>query len=347
MPTTDWRVAFVRRAFLRHAPRHYAVMLALDATQRLRQKYIGRRGAITDTMIARHLEGTLALAAPAAVNSRANLLPLDIDAGGLDAIHTLLALAQQRSLWAFGQYTPRLGLAHAEQRGYVWLPFDAFVETERLQLLGAQLIAALDQPLWKIEARATHAVTRLPLARHTHTRRFGELVLGDQRINIDDNPLAALAALRAAYHENSSDALPPLPPAPIPRPRPATSWGGNGISIDRYNQNTDLATLLQRYGARPSGRRNLFFCSFHADERASLSVYTHHGQQYCCCFSAHSDCPLAQHRRNDAFNVYCIGEGLDSKAALQRLNGKRLTPKKLSEKHQDAKRRIINRVIAR
>jgi hypothetical protein len=92
----------------------------------------------------------------------------------------------------------------------------------------------------------------LPLAHHTHTGRFGELVLGDQRINIDANSTAALAALRDAYHENSSTTLPMLPPPPPPRPRPATSWEGNGISIDRFNQITDLTALLQRYGARPT-----------------------------------------------------------------------------------------------
>ena len=297
-------------------------MLALDAALRLGQKYMGRRGAITDAMIARHLEGAITLAAPAAVNGRAKTLPLDIDAGGIAAIQALLALAQLRSLWAFGQYTPRPDLTDADQHGYVWLPFDVFVEAERLHLLGAQLIAALDQQRWKIEARATHAVTRLPLARHTHTGRFGELVLGGRRISIDHDLPAALAALRDAYRQNSSALLPALPPASPPRPRPATRQEGHGISIARYNQLTDLAALLQHYGARPNGRRNLYFCPFRTDEHASLSIYIRHGQQYCRCFSAHSDCPLALHRRNDVFNVYCIGECLDAKAALRRLNGR-------------------------
>ena len=322
MTPTDWRVEFFRHAFLRHAPRRYAVMLALDAAQRLGQKYRGRRGAITDAMIIRHLAGTIALAAPAAVHGHAYVLPLDIDAGGVDAIHALLALAQLRSLWAFGQYTPRIGLADAEQRGYVWLPFDSLVEAERLQLLGAQLLAALDQPLWKIEARATHAVTRLPLARHTHTGRFGELLLDERRLSIDNNPTVALTALRDTYCENSSAALPTLPPAPSLGLSPATRRNGDGITIAHYNQLTALDALLQFYGARPSGRRGLYFCPFHADEHANLSVYTHQGQQCCRCFSAHSDCPLAQHRRNDAFNVYCIGEGIDVTTALRRLNGR-------------------------
>jgi hypothetical protein len=273
-------------------------------------------------MIAHHLAGTIALAAPAAVNCRANMLPLDIDAGGIAAIHALLALAELRSLWAFGQYTPRIGSADIEQRGYVWLPFGAFVEAERLQLLGAQLIAALDQLLWKIEARATHAATRLPLVRHAHTGRFGDLIFGDQRISIDQDPAGALAELANVYCENASSLLPTLPPAPSARPSSAARQDGDGISIDRFNQVTDLATLLLHYGARPSGRRNLYFCPFHPDEHASLSIYTHQGQQYCRCFSAHSDCPLSQHRRNDAFNVYCIGEGIDAKTALRRLNGR-------------------------
>ena len=95
MPVSDWRVDCFRRAFLRHAPERFAVMLAPAEATRLGQKYMGRRGAITDTMIARHLDGAIALAAPAAVDGRAHLLPLDIDAGGIDAIHALIAEAAQ------------------------------------------------------------------------------------------------------------------------------------------------------------------------------------------------------------------------------------------------------------
>jgi hypothetical protein len=319
MPRSDWRVEFFRRAFLRHAPRRYAVMLTPDEAQRLGQKYMERRGVITDAMIARHLAGAIALAAPAAVNGRAHLLPLDIDAGGIDTIHTLIAESARRSLWAFGQYCPRHGLADEDQRGYVWLPFDAITDKDRLQALGAQLIAATSRPGWKVEAGAIHAVTRLPLARHTHTGCFGDLMLGAQIINIDQDPAGALAALRRVYEENESAGL-PEPPLLKPtraqaRPR------GQGITIARFNTEQDLIPLLVRYGARRAqGRGRLYLCPFHDDHHASLSVYTRRGQQYCRCFSAHSDCPLAQHRRNDAFNVYCIGEGIDAKTALRRLN---------------------------
>ena len=107
MPSIDWRVAFFRRAFLRHAPRRYAIMLTPDEAQRLGQKYMERRGMITDTMITRHLAGAMTLAAPAAVDHRAHLLPLDIDAGGIAALHALLAETKLRDLWAFGQYCPK------------------------------------------------------------------------------------------------------------------------------------------------------------------------------------------------------------------------------------------------
>src|SRR5262245_11272408 len=100
MPVADWRVDCFRRAFLRPTPSWYARMLAPTEATRLGQKYIGRRGQISDTMIARHLHGAIALAAPAAVDGRAHLLPLDIDAGGIDAIQTLIVEATRRKLWA-------------------------------------------------------------------------------------------------------------------------------------------------------------------------------------------------------------------------------------------------------
>jgi len=320
MPPIDWRVAFFRRAFLRHAPQRYAVMLTSDQAHCLGQKYMERRGMITDTMIARHLAGAITLAVPAAVNHRAHLLPLDIDAGGIDAIHALLAETKLRDLWAFGQYCLRQGLTDEQQRGYVWLPFATLTTTDRLQALGAQLITAISQPEWKVEPRAIHAVTRLPLARHMHTRHFGELVIGDRRISIDQDPAGALAELNNVYRENPSASLPELPPLPEPTIASAPAHNGEGITITQYNQAHDVEDLIRFYGARPARRRGLYFCPFHPDEHASLQVYTAKGRRYAHCLSAHSDCPFARHGRNDAFNVYCIGEGIDAKAALRRLN---------------------------
>jgi len=321
MPPIDWRVAFFRRAFLRHAPRRYAIMLTPGEAQRLGQKYMERRGMITDTMIARHLAGAITLAAPAAVDHRAQLLPLDVDAGGIAAIHALIVETKRQGLWAFGQYCLRQGLADEQQRGYVWLPFDTLADTGRLQALGAQLIAATRRLSWKIEPRAIHAVTRLPLARHTHTGYFGDLVLGDQRISIDQDPAGVFAELSDVYCENLSAELPQLPTFPQPATTSASSRNGEGITISQYNQTHDVEELIRFYGARPAKRRGLYFCPFHPDEHASLQIYTAKGRRYAHCLSAHSDCPLARHGRNDAFNVYCIGEDIDAKAALRRLNG--------------------------
>ena len=322
MPPIDWRVAFFRRAFLRHAPRRYAVMLTPGEAQHLGQKYMERRGAITDTMITRHLAGAITLAAPAAIDNRAHLLPLDIDAGGIAAIHALIAATKQQDLWAFGQYCLRQGMAEEHQRGYVWLPFDILADAARLQALGAGLIAAISQPGWKIEPRAIHAVTRLPFARHRHTGHFGDLVLGDQRISIDQDPTGALAELYSVYCENLSAGLPQLPTFPQPASTSASSRNGEGITISQYNQAHDVEDLIRFYGARSAQRRGLYFCPFHSDEHASLQVYTAKGHRYVHCLSTLSDCPLARHGHNDAFNVYCIGEGIDAKHALRRLNGR-------------------------
>ena len=277
---------------------------------------------ITDTMIARHLAGAITLAAPAAVDNRAHLLPLDVDAGGIAAIHALIAETKLRDLWAFGQYCLRHGLADEHQRGYVWLPFDTLADTDRLQALGAQLIAAISQPGWKIEPRAIHAVTRLPLARHRHTGRFGDLVSAISVSASTRIPPARSLNSTDVYCENLSAELPQLPTFPQPATTSATSRNGEGITISQYNQAHDVEDLIRFYGARPAKRRGLYFCPFHPDEHASLQVYTAKGRRYVHCLSAHSDCPLARHGRNDAFNVYCIGEGIDAKAALRRLNGR-------------------------
>jgi hypothetical protein len=274
-------------------------------------------------MIVRHFAGAITLAAPAAVDYRAHLLPLDVDAGGIAAIHALIAEMKLRDLWAFGQYCLRQGLADKYQHGYVWLPFDAMADTAQLQALGAKLIAAISQSGWKVEARAIHAVTRLPLARHRHTGHFGDLILAEEHINIDQDPTGALAKLRYAYRENLSADLPELPSLPEPEARPATQRNDTGITITHYNEAHDVEDLIRFYGARPARRRGLYFCPFHTDEHASLQVYTARRRRYVHCLSALSDCPLARHGQNDAFNVYCIGEGIDAKAALRRLNRRR------------------------
>jgi hypothetical protein len=90
-------------------------------------------------------------------------------------------------------------------------------------------------------------VTQLPLTRHTHTGRFGDLVIGGQRINIDQDPAGALGELHHVYRENRSTALPDLPP-PVPGSDSrtvATQLNGAGITITWYNQAHDVENLIR------------------------------------------------------------------------------------------------------
>lgn len=317
-------VLFFRAAFLRHEPQRYALMLSPEDSQRLNQKYDEKRGEITGLMIRQHLAGEIALAAPAAIDGRAHLLPLDVDAGGLPAIQALIRASAQRGYWSFGQYCPRPNLPENQQRGYGWLSSDEDVEAARLQLLGEQLITASHQDDWKVEARAHAAVTRLPLARHAHTKQFGYLVFADQLINIDADPPLARAALRRRYRENTIRDLPPLPAEPKPEQKKQQEEQERPqITIDSYNQDNNLIALLEHYGARhAAGSRRLLHCCGHPDQRrASLLLWKGRGDRlFCKCLSEHHNCPLSGQMR-DAFGVYCAMEHLTAEQALRRLNG--------------------------
>lgn len=307
-------VAWFRRAFLRHGPTRYAVMQRQDADR----KYDDHPGALTDQQIRDHLDGRSAYAVPTAENGLASLLPLDIDAGGENAARALLDAAAARGLWAFAQVDSARG------RGYVWIPFDDLASAERLRQLGDQLINPVQQPGWKIENRATNEDTRLPFARHRWTGRRGVLIhqgdsAGPLVADLDGDDFAdQLATFVAVYRENPTDQL-PAPPA-SPAALPTTPTGNQGVTIARYNADTDLASLLESYGARKArgqGAR-LYFCPLHSDDHASLLV-SKDGER-CHCLSQGSDCPLSGHQ-HDAFNVFCIAEQLTTRQALRRLNG--------------------------
>lgn len=327
-------IAFFRHAFLRHGPRRFAVMQPQTADR----KYDDFPGPLNDRQIAAHLEGHAAYAVPTAQDGLASFLPLDIDAGGLDAARALLDAAQARGLWAFAQ------VDEARGRGYVWIPFTDLTNAARLHQLGQQLLAEVQTPGtptsgWKIENRATNEDTRLPFARHAWSGRRGMLlysvtsdqctVFSDPAVQNLDAPdyIETLTRFIGIYHENPVDLLPPPPPtagarsntAPAPRSRQERP-SGQGITIASYNAATDLVTLLEGYGARRArgqGAR-LYFCPFHPDDHASLQV-SREGQ-HCRCYSTGSGCPLAEHRQ-DAFNIFCTGERLTTAQALRRLNG--------------------------
>jgi hypothetical protein len=139
-----------------------------------------------------------------------------------------------------------------------------------------------------------------------HTGMFRRRHARDRLIAIDQNPADAFGELRDAYRENRSAGLPELSPQPQPLHRLAVQRAGAGIAITRYNEMHDVEDLIRFYGTRPARRHGLYFRPFHSDDHASLAIYSARGQRYCHWFSRHGDCPLAQHYRNDAFNIYCI-----------------------------------------
>jgi hypothetical protein len=315
-PMPDDLLRRYRSAFLSHEPARYACMLSPAEAEAKGEKYHDVDGALTNQMLVCQLEGRESYAVPWEANGLASVLPLDIDSGGLAAIQALLTECQRRGLWAFGQYTPHPGLPDEEQHGYVFVPFSDLVNVERIQRLGDELLASVEGSGWKIENRAHGADTRLPMTRHQVNGSFGELVLPDETIPIDPDPTIVLNLLFAVYQENPTHLLPPAPEASSStREQPR----GYGIDIARFNQAHELAALLEYYGAKRIGR-GLYLCPFHDDRRASLGVYVRNGQTFCHCLSKHSDCPLSQRGRNDAFNVYCIAEGLTTEEALRKIN---------------------------
>jgi hypothetical protein len=144
------------------------------------------------------------------------------------------------------------------------------------------------------------------------------IVLPDERIPIDPDPLSVLNLLFATYQENPPHLLPSPPEARSSRRKQPT---GHGIDIARFNEAHELVTLLEYYGAKRVGR-GLYLCPFHDDRRASLGVYMRNGQTFCHCLSKHSECPLSLRGRNDAFNVYCTAEELTTEEALRKINGR-------------------------
>ncbi len=310
--STHERTAWYRCAFLRHAPRRYAVMQAEGADR----KYDDYQGHLTDTQLAAHIGGEICLAVPMARAARCGLLALDIDAGGMQAATLLIDAAACCGFWAFAQ------IDEARERGYVWVPFNELADAARVKALGEQLLQVGMRPGFRVENRVSYADTRLPMGKHRWTERFGTLLVNDTRIDLDADLQAGWTALQAAYTANSTTSLPPAPEK-VRKPESAKAGkpGGNrGYTIDMFNAEHDLVGLLDQYGAKQArGQgRNLWLCPFHDDNHASLLV--NRDGDKCRCMSQGSDCPLSG-RQYDAFHVFCIGERIDRTQALRRLNG--------------------------
>ena len=200
-----------RKAFLSHDPTRYARMLTSQEAKQRGEKYHDISGRLSDALIGEQLAGRASFAVPFEANGLAQVLPIDIDSGGLEAIHAVLNECRRRRLWAFGQYTPKQGVVDELQHGYVFIPFDDLVNAQRPQLLGEEIISSIDRPDWKIESRAHGADTRLPLTRHMVNGTFGQLIFTYESIQIDPSPINALRRLLADYQLNSVELLPAAP----------------------------------------------------------------------------------------------------------------------------------------
>lgn len=323
-PSPDLQSAF-RSIFLAHAPQRHAKMCPPTDER----KYSDHAGALSDRQVRFHLAGQATYAVPYAHAGLAQILPLDVDGGGLPALLALLDQCKQRGLSAFAIYHPRPDWPEEQQRGYVFVPFSELVAADRLQALGAQLAASCAGA--KVDSRATAADTRLPFGRHTHTGSYGELItLEGERIGLDSDLPGVLSHFFRGLCLNSPAQLPALPEPTARQVRQVRQ--GEGLDIAAFNRENDITELLDRYGARLAkgqGRR-LYFCPAHDDKHASLAVWEHNGEHYCKCLSKHSGCKLAEHA-HDPFGLYCAMEGLSSEEALRQLNRRDSAPQSVPD----------------
>ena len=72
--------------------------------------------------------------------------------------------------------------------------------------------ASFYMPIYAIDPFMEFEAAHIPLV--TEQIPPGELVIGDRRISIDQDPAGALAELHHAYRENLSASLPQLPTFP-------------------------------------------------------------------------------------------------------------------------------------
>jgi hypothetical protein len=301
--------------FLTHQPQRIAVMQPLGSSA----KYLDRNEIPTLEDLRAHISGNKTIAIPYAQDGLAQVLPFDIDAGGLPAIRAVMAELADRGLWSFAIYTPFADRADHEQHGYVYVPFAELINAERLQFLGTTIANKLTE--FTIDPRATRADTRLPFGRHTWNKRYGILLIDQLEISIDNDLITAVETFIDRLQHNSIERLPELPtPAPklAPAPRPTNTRANAKQIISEFNAAHYITNLLEEYGATWAGTK-LMSCPFHDDKNPSLTIWEHNGLEFCKCLSRNSQCPAAE-RALDPFGVYCLGEGLTTVEALKKLN---------------------------
>jgi len=330
MSPIDHQIVRFRRLFLAHQPPHQAWMQDAGAAHKYRKQF----HAITNGEIARHLAATLTLAAPlVGQDGTAQAAALDLDTGGEQAVRSVMAAAASRAYVAFG--IACRGGRDGHDGGHVWLLFDQPAAPERLCQLARELAAEAGVVA---ETYPTRKALRLPLGLHRWTGRRGQCLLpGNEAIDLDAGPHALAHALLVldALPRNQITQLPYLtrPAALDPRPSQPrhVSSGATSLTIERYNQTTDLAELLQAYGGRIAaqfhGGGMLMHCPCgqhqHGDRRPSLEIQraTHARNGRFIGLGHAPDCAFYTQRGQviNAFSAFCILEGLTPAQAVQRL----------------------------
>ncbi|MDQ3732202.1 MAG: hypothetical protein M3329_09665 [Pseudomonadota bacterium] len=330
MSPIDHQIVRFRRLFLAHQPPHQAWMQDAGAAHKYRKQF----HAITNGELARHLAGTLTLAAPlVGQDGTARAAALDLDTGGEQALWSVIAAAVSKARVAFG--IACRGGRDGHGGGHVWLLFDQPAAPERLRQLAQELAAEAGV---SAETYPTRKALRLPLGLHRWTGRRGQCLLPDNdTIGLDVGPNALAHALLAidALPRNQVTQLPTIPRPAAPEPRPGhqrqAALGKMSFTIERYNQATDLVDLLLGYSGRIAehfhGGGLIMHCPcgqhLHGDRRPSLELQpaTHARNGRFIALGHAPRCAFYTERGQviNAFSAFCILEGLTPAQAVQRL----------------------------
>ena len=297
------------------------------------RKYTDYRQPITDAQIAAHLDGRITLAAPLiGPDGLAQTVALDVDSGGAAALQRLLNAAQALGWMAYAMTST----TKEHNGGHLWLHLDAPATPDRARLLAQQIAEAAQV---EAETYPTRKQLRLPLGIHRWTGKRGTLLLQDgTTLDLDSGDAAIHQALEliASLPTNHAEHLPEVQTQPTPTrtlhtPR-RTCQEAPGSTIQAYNKQTDLISLLESYGARiaeqfssggallhcPCGHHN------HGDRRPSLHVKPATSSRYgrFVVFGYSPTCQFYTERGQTfaAFDVVCKLEGLTAVEALKRIN---------------------------
>lgn len=272
-------------------------------------------------------EFPLSIALVPTSNDYARFAVVEIDHGGVAAVRSVLDRCAQHGLWAFGQ----LGTSDKHDGGHVYIPVVKDAPASLLQHL-ALLIQVASQV--KGEAFPNGACDlRLPVMIHLRApggpRRFPLLLQDGTTIDATDAWLA-IQQLRSVWCSNLLEQI-TTAMNELPAPRPAKTQHlhkskVNPKSCDSvikwFNANHTIKELLSTVGLKASARTNVVICPFHDDRSPSLVLWTHNatGRVVCRCLSAQSSCKAADVPYLDAFNIYCLIEGIEATTAVARLN---------------------------